>query len=296
MMFSVIVPAYQAHTTLERCLRKLRGLASPECEIIIVDSSPDDKSAAMVRSFPEVSLIRSPERLLMHRASNLGAQAARGDILVFTDADCVIDDGWLQELDASFQAGHKVVGGPILCYPGNSMDMAAHIVKFWKWLPGREKGEIRDLPTANFAIVRSVFDQVGGFQGNLFAGDTELCLRLRDKGYKLFFNPDAKVYHIHEHKLLPLLRERYMKGSDYVTLLALREHWGLLRSISLIPAFPLLVVWILSRTSKACWQSSLFEYFLKTVHVIILADAVWIAGGIGGRLRDILARLGYPFR
>jgi len=225
----------------------------------------------------------------MHHASNMAAQAAGGKILVFTDADCVIDDRWLPELEESFQAGHKVVGGSILCYPGDNMDMAAHIIKFWKWLPGRGKGTIADLPTANFAIDRLVFDQVGGFHGNLFAGDTELSLRLRDNGYKLFFNPQAKVYHIHEHTFASLLRERHIKGNDYVCMLALREQWGLFRSILLIPALPLLVIWIVSRTMTACRQSGLFMDFLKTIHIIILADVVWIAGGIRGRLKDIFS-------
>ncbi|MFA5181589.1 MAG: glycosyltransferase [Syntrophales bacterium] len=291
MTFSIIVPAYKAHTTLERCLDGLKTLASADCEIIIVDSSPDDKSENIIKRFSDFRLIRSPDRLLMHHASNIAAQAAGGKILVFTDADCVIDNRWLRELEESFQTGHKVVGGSILCYPGNNMDMAAHIVKFWKWLPGRGEGNITDLATANFAIDRSVFDQIGGFKCNLFAGDTELSLRLRDNGYKLFFNPQAKVYHIHEHTFASLLRERYIKGNDHIGMLALRERWGVCKRILLIPALPLLVIWMVSRTMKACWQSNMCWDFLKSIHIIVIADAVSIAGGIRGRLKDIFSRV-----
>jgi GT2 family glycosyltransferase len=227
----------------------------------------------------------------MHHASNIGAQTACGRILVFTDADCVIDHNWLKEIETSFQEGHKVVGGSILCFPGSNMDMAAHIIKFWKWLPGRGSGEIADVPTANFAIDRVTFDQVGGFQGNVFAGDTELCLRLQDNGYKIFFNPHAKVYHIHEHTFGSLLRERHTKGDDYIRMLTLREKWGLFRNISLLLAFPLLVVWITCRTMKACWQSRLLGDFLQAIHIIILSHMVWIAGGIKGRFKDVFSRV-----
>jgi GT2 family glycosyltransferase len=290
MMFSIIIPAYKAHTTIERCLDRLKNVASAECEIIIIDSSPDAKSEEIIKRFSQFRLIRSPDRLLMHHASNMAAQAACGNILVFTDADCVIDDRWLPELEASFQAGHKVVGGSILCYPGDNMDMAAHIIKFWKWLPGRGKGVITDLATANFAIERSVFNHVGGFKRNLFAGDTELSLRLRDNGYKLYFNPCARVYHIHEHTFVSLLRERYIKGNDHIGMLALREQWGVCKKILLIPALPLLVTWMVFRTIKACWQSNMFGDFMKTIHIIIIADVVSIAGGIKGRLKDIFSR------
>lgn len=289
MMFSIIVPVYQAHTTLERCLDRLKSVASVECEIIIVDSSSDNKSEDIIKRFSEVRLIRSPDRLLMHHASTIGAQVACGKILVFTDADCVIDDRWLQELEESFHGGHKVVGGAILCYPGDNMGMAAHIIKFWKWLPGRGKGAITDLATANFAIDRTAFDQVGGFQGNLFAGDTELSLRLRDNGYELYFNPNAKVYHIHEHTFISLLRERYIRGNDHIGMLAIREQWGMFKSILFISAVPLLVIWMVSRTIKACWQSNLFWDLLKTIHIIILADMVSVGGGIRGRLKNIFS-------
>jgi GT2 family glycosyltransferase len=293
MMFSIIIPVYQSPTTLEKCLHSLKTVASAAYEIIIVDSSPDAQSEDIIKRFSEIRLIRSPDRLLMHHARNMGARNASGKILVFTDPDCVIDDQWLGELEASFRAGHKVAGGPIICYPGDNMDMAAHIVKFWKWLPGRSKGMITDLPTANFAVDRLVFDQVGGFQDNLLAGDTELSFRLRDNGYELYFNPHAKVYHIHEHNVGSLLRERYMRGNDYVSMLAIREQWGLFRSILLISALPLLVVWTVFRTMKACRQSNMFLDFLKSIHIIILANVIWIAGGIKGRLMDIFSRVRY---
>lgn len=296
MMFSIIIPVYQSHTTLERCLDRLKTIASAECEIIIVDSSPDDKSEVIIKRFSEFRLIRSPDHLLMHHARNIGAQVACGKILVFTDPDCVIDDRWLPGLGESFHGGYKVVGGSILCYPGDNMDMAAHIIKFWKWLPGRGKGIITDLATANFAVDRLIFDQVGGFQNSLLAGDTELSLRLRDNGYKLYFNPHAKVYHIHEHTFVSLLRERYIRGSNHIGMLAIREQWGLFKSIIFIPAVPLLVIWMVSRTIKACWQSRLLWDFLKTIHVIVLADVVSIAGGIKGRLTDIFSRIRYLSR
>lgn len=296
MTFSIILPVYQSHTTLAKCLDGLKGIASAECEIIIVDSSLDDRSEGIAKYYPQFRLIRSQHRLLMHHARNIGVQAACGMILIFTDPDCLVDDRWLEEIAASFQAGHKVVGGSILCYPGKNIDMATHFIKFWKWLPGRGKGMITDLPTANFAIDRSVFDQLGGFQGNLFAGDTELCLRLRDKGYQIYFNPQAKVYHIHEHTFFSLLRERYIRGKDHISMLAVHEQWGLFKTILFMPALPLLVIWMVTRTMKACRQNRLLLDFIKTVHIIILADVVSIAGGISGRLYDICSRIRCLYR
>ena len=154
MRASVIIPVYKSDTTIQRCVAGLQCLEHESFEVIFVVSSPDDRSSEIIRRFPQFRLIRPKERMLMHAARNAGIQAARGDVIVFTDPDCVVAPDWLSELDKSLKSGHSVVGGGIALYPGGVIDQAAHIVKFWRWFPGGEDRYAEDLATANFAVKR----------------------------------------------------------------------------------------------------------------------------------------------
>ena len=93
---SVIIPAYESHTTVAATLGPLLDQARAiGAEVIVVDSSPGPQTADVVERFSEVRLERSAQRLLPHAARNLGVELAKGQILVFTDPDCIPAEGWL---------------------------------------------------------------------------------------------------------------------------------------------------------------------------------------------------------
>lgn len=101
---SVVIPIYNAATTLRPCLESLRHqVADLEgIQVICVDNGSSDESQEIVKSFPEFTLLieRKPGA---YAARNRGAAAAEGDIVAFTDPDCVADQGWLRSVSAAFQ-------------------------------------------------------------------------------------------------------------------------------------------------------------------------------------------------
>ncbi len=104
LTYSVIVPAYRATDVLPRCLAALcdQSLARDAYEIIVVDDGSPDQTADVaekVLSNANGRVIRAPHGGPAH-ARNLGAQAARGAILAFTDADCEPAHDWLERLTA----------------------------------------------------------------------------------------------------------------------------------------------------------------------------------------------------
>src|SRR5215510_5962818 len=116
---SIVLPAYESHETIAESLASIQSQRFQDFELIVVDSSPDDRTGSIVReSFPQVRYFRESARLLPHEARNYGAGHSSGQVLVFTDPDCVAEPDWLERLIAHHTAGHEVVGGAMRSSPG----------------------------------------------------------------------------------------------------------------------------------------------------------------------------------
>lgn len=100
--FSVIVPAWNAEKTLVRCLKSLtrQTLAQERYEIIIVDDGSTDRTADIADQFSVV--YHYQENCGPAAARNAGVSLAKGAVIFFTDADCVPDPDWLEEMSAPF--------------------------------------------------------------------------------------------------------------------------------------------------------------------------------------------------
>lgn len=278
LRFSIIIPVYDSHTTLERCIEGVCRQEFREFETIFVDSSPNDLSWNILGNHPELLRFRSRQRLLMHAARNIGVRESHGDILVFTDPDCVAAPNWLSQLDVAFRNAHEVVGGSINCYPGSSVDSCAHIVKFSKWLPNGPDGFVEDLVTANFAISRKAFDAIGAFDDRFMSGDTELSYRLRSRGVSLFFASQASVMHIHEMTLPGLLRERFRRGIDFGSMRAMRERWRAHTVLVFTLGLPFLILRQTYWKWETCRRRNFGRDFLRATLPVLLSDSAWMIG------------------
>ena len=157
MRFSVIIPGYKSHKTILRCLTGLQAQVFQDFEAIFVDSSPDTGVKEIIEGNSVYQVIHLPKQTLSDIARNLAAEKARGEILVFLDSDCVPREDWLLQADMAFRNGAKAISGPVLCYGNQSLDMTAHLSKFWLWLPDEKKLDVDAAPTANFAVLKEVF-------------------------------------------------------------------------------------------------------------------------------------------
>ena len=111
---SVIIAAYHSDAVIEGCLEALRSQTINDFEVIVVNSSPEDRTRQLVTAhFPEVRFLESMTRLFPHAARNQGVQVAGASLLVFTDADCRGAPDWLERLLEAQIAGHEVVCGSI---------------------------------------------------------------------------------------------------------------------------------------------------------------------------------------
>lgn len=200
---AIVVPAYRAADTIGACLASLaeqRG--APPHEVVVVDSSPDDATAAAVR---EVA-VRHPHLPLRHErlrerafpgvARNAGARTTSADALLFLDADCVAAPDLLAQAARALAAGAGAVSGAIALAPGAPASARIrHLLEFKESLPSCPARRTWQLPSACLAIRREVFERHGGFPPSRASEDWLLDWRMWQAGEDLRFDPALRVVH-----------------------------------------------------------------------------------------------------
>ncbi len=231
MKLSIIIASHNRAESLVKFLHGLSHQVVPDgvdWEVVIVDNNSTDRTKSAIAPLIE----GSPQRytyLLESRqgksiALNTGLRAATGEILVFTDDDCIPDSKWLATIEREFasDASLGVLGGRVELF--DKQDRAVTIRNF----PERTLIESRDqlflfLIGANMSIRRKVLDSVGEFDPFLGPGsrigavmeDLDLLYRVFREKFKIVYSPDALVYHNHGRTTdaqIQALNHRYVVG------------------------------------------------------------------------------------
>jgi glycosyltransferase involved in cell wall biosynthesis len=195
---SVVVCSYNGAATLRGCLEALQKVDYPDFEVILVDDGSKDSTQSIAAEFPLVKNILQPNRGLS-AARNVGLQAATGEIVAYTDSDCMPDSDWLYFLVSTLlHSSYAAVGGPNLNPPATGAIPAAVAA-----CPGApthvllSDTEAEHIPGCNMAYWKSVLEEIGGFDPEFrTAGDdVDLCWRLMQAGHRVGFSPSALVWH-----------------------------------------------------------------------------------------------------
>jgi GT2 family glycosyltransferase len=276
---SVIIPAYNSEATIAATLDALAEQTFTDFETVVVDSSPGEATAQLVAArFPDVVLHHSSERLLPHAARNRGVELARGELLVFTDPDCVARRDWLSRLIAAHEEGHPVVGGAIANQGGGWINQGIHVSKFAPWTGEAAPGARGDLATANVLWRRSLWERVGPFPSESWCGDTELSWRARAEGVELRFDPRAVVGHTHTTGLRAFWRERLARGDDFARMRMRVESWPRGRAALHLVLAPLVPGLLLVRALGHASRGGGFRKGLVTAPVQLLGYVAWSLG------------------
>jgi glycosyltransferase involved in cell wall biosynthesis len=209
-----VVPVYNGAETIEACVRSLLLVKNygESFEIIVVDNASRDRTMSVLAKY------RDRIRVLQERirgasaARNTGIRNARGRIITFTDADCIVEPEWLREIVSPLgDDGVGIAGGPIL-----STQPCNRIEKFGERIHDHRLAIESAYPSAitmNWASRRSVLEEVGLFDESLLRGqDADLARRIRIAGYRLVYCPQAVVHHRNEHTLRGLFLEGLAHG------------------------------------------------------------------------------------
>ncbi len=275
---SVILPAYHSYDTLASCLAALRAQTLEDREVIVVNSSPEDRTRAVAEPFPAVRFEQSSRRLLPHAARNRGVELASGELLAFTDPDCEPDPAWLERLVAAQEGGHPVVAGSIDPAPGDPVSIGMHLVKF-HWRLSRLPPARTDLvQTANACYSRPAWEAVGPFDGKRFSGDILLSKRAANAGFEPWFEPRARVVHRQEGDWRDLLHERLVRGGDGAATRIEADQWSRARIAAYLAGAPLISVVLVARAARDAARCGFLRSFIQTLPLQLAAQAAWALG------------------
>ncbi len=208
--FSVVIPTYNRKGWLRRCLEAVTQQDYPDYEIIVVDDGSIDGTEEMVRrEFPQVCCLRQEPNRGPAAARNRGIEVATGEIVAFTDDDCLVPRDWLYRLWDGFRRYPHVagVGGfqdpPEELLGTNIIARAERLRRLRRWgaqarIEVLGGAEVPGLGTNNVAYRRSVLLELGGFDEGfpVAAGeDADLKLRVAQAGYELLYLPLAVTHH-----------------------------------------------------------------------------------------------------
>lgn len=170
-----------------------------DVELIVVDSSDDGTTEKLRESFHRFTLIRPKKRLLPGPARNMGVSKAAGDILIFLDGDCLPDRGWLMGFrTAVAQLGKSIVCGSVdLDEPSDLSQFMEYVICKLPENSRMPRGRHRFIITANMMIQKKDFLKTGGFGESDSANDAEMDVARQRSGMDIFFEPAARVFHIH---------------------------------------------------------------------------------------------------
>ncbi len=224
MRFSVVIPTYNRQATLRQTLTAVMNQSAVEYEVIVVDDGSADGTADMIATdFPDVRYIRQANRGPAV-ARNQGIAAATGDVIAFTDDDCLPPADWLSRLAEGYQRHPEAVGGGgSLIAPPDLL--VTNIFARYERYNGLEVYHSGDQPylggfecpaggTANMSYRRSVLLEVNGFDEGfpVAAGeDADLKLRICYRNYQLFYMP-VWVTHLQEYSWSRFRRQCYVRG------------------------------------------------------------------------------------
>lgn len=211
---SVVVPVYNGSATLDACLEALANQTVDAAlyEVIVVDDGSEDGSAD-VATRHGVRVLRQAHAGAA-AARNRGAQEARGDILLFTDADCEPLPDWIEKMLAPF-AELSVMG-----VKGAYLTKQPSVVARFAQAEYEEKYEHLDraknidfVDTHSAAYRRQAFLEAGGFDPSFaFDEDQEFSYRLAKAGHRLVFARGARVWHRHPSSVGQYMRRKVIIG------------------------------------------------------------------------------------
>jgi GT2 family glycosyltransferase len=194
------------------CLNSvLRELDSLPLEVIVVDDASTDGTAGYLESCSGIRVIRHPQKQGLAQSVNDGAVAASGRYLHILDHDTLVTPGWMPPLLHTFEMRDRVgaVCSQLRSRDGKVSEAGAVI---WRDGQGMRYGVGRQPTDAGVAFPREVdygsvasvmiraevFHALGGFAGDFTGAHYEgadLCLRIRDNGYRVAYQPDSVVLH-----------------------------------------------------------------------------------------------------
>lgn len=228
-LVSFLIIARNASGTLGTLLKNLEAQTYPakQIEIILVDSaSQDDTKQIMMQfqtahrnEFYDILVLDNP-KMILPCGWNVALREAHGDVILRVDAHSTLPPDFIACNMANFANGEKIVGGPRTSVVAQDNAWQRTLLTAEESLFGsgiaayRHCEDTRYVSTlAHGAYAREVFETVGGYDERLArTEDNEMHYRMKQAGYRLFFDSKIHSYHHPRNRFSKMLKQKYLNG------------------------------------------------------------------------------------
>ncbi|MDO6824573.1 glycosyltransferase family 2 protein [Marinobacter sp. 1_MG-2023] len=211
--FSIVIPAYNEEEHIGSCLKSIleSNYDSNGYEVIVVDNGSQDRTREIALNTGQVKVLELPEGNV-GAVRNYGATMALGEILVFIDADCLLDKDWLNRAEQLIKEKPNCAYGGGIRLPTN----ATWIEKFWLLEYKGRPNLPKHLIGASTLIPKKLFFSINGFNERVSSGeDTELHNCLTFQGATIIFNNSLTVTHLGNAKTSMQFIKRQIWHAEY---------------------------------------------------------------------------------
>jgi len=284
---SVIIPVRNGEPTIEPLLESLQRLDYDrnKVEVVVVDGNSTDRTGDIVRKYPVKLIIERKEGL--NAARNTGMRNSNGEIIAFTDCDCIVPSNWIKKIVENFkdpQVG--CVGGSAKGHDDDFISQYADnsIIPLMPFFKKRERLDMIKLflhhpAGCNMAFSRKAFEEVGCFDESIQYGfdDVEFVERVCKAGYKMVLDPDVLVRHKHRSTLKEFLKQNFRYGRGSGVLLKrkgakyLASTWSLLSLIGFVTWLSIigLLTFLTLTTSLLIFPLLLFGFTIMPLLILM---------------------------
>jgi len=224
---SIIIPTLNGESTIGKLIESLKKQTIKPYEFIVIDSGSTDKTIEILKKQGIMPLSIKKQDFNHGKTRNKGASIAKGDFLVFMTQDAIAYDEYLIEnlLKPLENSNNMCVASYARHIPYKGASPIEKFLRNFNYPPFKiikskkdvEKMGIKTYFFSNVcsAIIKDVFEEVGGFPENIpINEDMFFAYRLINKGYKICYEPKAKVYHSHNLSYLKKFLRYYNIGKS----------------------------------------------------------------------------------
>jgi len=209
---SIIIPVYNQSQHTFNCLKSILDNSNEiDYEVIIIDDCSTDNTEQVMSQIKGINYVKNEKNLGFLKNCNKGAQIAKGKYVLFLNNDTMVTENWLKNLLAPFNIVENCgMVGAKLVYPDGKLQEAGSIIfsdgSAWNY----GKFDNPDLPEYNYVrevdycsgacllIKKGLFSALGNFSNEYtpaYYEDTDLAMKVRERGLKVIYQPFCKVIH-----------------------------------------------------------------------------------------------------
>lgn len=284
MEISVIIPSYNTQNVIADTLESVVNQnASFDFEIIVVDCSDNEQVRNVVEAFPKVLFHHETERFNPGIGRNIGAKLAKGNLLIFLDADVILERSALDAALKEFRSGKKMFGGALELNKDKSKGIAGYVEHYFfnhESQAGRKQQERKNLSSAFMCADKGVFLNAGGFKNIARMQDTELTERLVAEGIKLYFCPALVALQTQDSPISSVFRKIFINGRNLYSI-RYKEKTSTAKSIVLFMLLPLMA---LAKGTRIVLRHLKYQTLANKLKTVLLAPLllcgamVWMVG------------------